>query len=57
MNLQQNDLLQQQILIFLIIFLTFKDQQKLLGNLQMNDNRITGLTNPPNADDEATNKK
>ena len=23
----------------------------------MNDNRITGLTNPPNADDEATNKK
>ena len=27
------------------------------GNLQMNDNRISGLTNPPNADDEATNKK
>ena len=23
----------------------------------MNDNRITGLSNPPNADDEATNKK
>ena len=23
----------------------------------MNDNRITGLTNPPNNDDEATNKK
>ena len=23
----------------------------------MNDNRITGLTNPPDADDEATNKK
>ena len=37
--------------------MTFKDQQKMLGNLQMNDNRITGLTNPPNADDEATNKK
>ena len=29
----------------------------MLGNLQMNDNRITGLTNPPNNDDEATNKK
>ena len=27
------------------------------GNIQMNDNRITELTNPPNADDEATNKK
>ena len=23
----------------------------------MNDHRITGLTNPPNADDEASNKK
>ena len=30
---------------------------KMLGNLQMNDHRITGLTNPPNNDDEATNKK
>ena len=29
----------------------------MLGNLQMNDHRITGLTNPPNGDDEATNKK
>ena len=29
----------------------------MLGDLQMNDHRITGLTNPPNADDEATNKK
>ena len=27
------------------------------GNIKMNDNRITGLSNPPNADDEATNKK
>ena len=27
------------------------------GNIKMNDHRITGLTNPPNADDEATNKK
>ena len=30
---------------------------QMLGNLQMNDHRITGLTNPPKADDEATNKK
>ena len=29
----------------------------MLGNIQMNDHRITGLTNPPNSDDEATNKK
>ena len=29
----------------------------MLGDLQMSDKRITGLTNPPNADDEATNKK
>ena len=29
----------------------------MLGNLQMTDHRITGLTNPPNNDDEATNKK
>ena len=27
------------------------------GNIKMNDNRITGLTNPPSSDDEATNKK
>ena len=27
------------------------------GNIQMNDNRITGLNNPPSSDDEATNKK
>ena len=27
------------------------------GNIKMNDNSITGLNNPPNADDEATNKK
>ena len=27
------------------------------GNIQMNDKRITGLTNPPSSDDEATNKK
>ena len=27
------------------------------GNIKMTDNRITGLTNPPNNDDEATNKK
>ena len=29
----------------------------MLGNLQMNDHRITGLTNPPSNDDEAVNKK
>ena len=29
----------------------------MLGNLQMNNHRITGLTNSPSADDEATNKK
>ena len=27
------------------------------GNIKMNNNHITGLTNPPNADDQATNKK
>ena len=29
----------------------------MLGNIQMNEHRITGLTNTPNSDDEATNKK
>ena len=29
----------------------------MLGNLQMNNHRITGLTNPPNSHDEATNKE
>ena len=29
----------------------------MLGNIQMNEHRITGLTNSPNRDDEATNKK
>ena len=29
----------------------------MLGNLQMNNHRITGLTNPPSGDDEAVNKK
>ena len=29
----------------------------MLGNLQMNDHRITVLTNLPDSDDEATNKK
>ena len=29
----------------------------MLGDLQMNDHRITGLTNSPNADNEARNKK
>ena len=29
----------------------------MLGNIQMNNHRITGLTNPPNSNDEAVNKK
>ena len=29
----------------------------MLGNIQMNTHRITGLTNPPSSDDEAVNKK
>ena len=29
----------------------------MLGDLQMNDHRITGLSNLPNTDDKATNKK
>ena len=29
----------------------------MLANLQMNDHRITGLTNSPSGDDEAANKK
>ena len=29
----------------------------MLGNLQMNKHRITGLGNPPSSDDEAVNKK
>ena len=38
-------------------YLKLDGTSKMLGNLQMNDHRITGLTNPPNNDDEATNKK
>ena len=39
------------------LFLDRQGKSKMLGNIQMNENRITGLTNPPNSDDEATNKK
>ena len=39
------------------LFLDRQGKSKMLGDLQMNDHRITGLTNPPNADYEATNKK
>ena len=39
------------------LYLDRKGSLKMIGNLQMNDNRITGLTNPPSSDDEATNKK
>ena len=38
-------------------FLDLQGNSKMRGNIKMNDNRITGLTNPPNADDEAANKK
>ena len=38
-------------------FLDLDGNSKMRGNIKMNDNRITGLTNPPNNDDEATNKK
>ena len=39
------------------LYLGRRGRSTMLGNLQTNDHRITGLTNPPNADDEATNKK
>ena len=38
-------------------YLDLPGTRKMLGNLQMNNHRITGLTNMPNDDDEATNKK
>ena len=38
-------------------FLDLQGSTKMQGNLQMNDNRITGLTNVPLYDGEATNKK
>ena len=39
------------------LFVDRQGKSKMLGNLQMDGNRITGLTNSPNDDDEATNKK
>ena len=39
------------------LYLDRKGSLKMIGNLQMNDNRITGLTNTPSGDDEAANKK
>ena len=38
------------------LFLDRQGTSKMLGNIQMNDHRITGLTNPPNDDDEAKYK-
>ena len=38
-------------------YLKLDGTSQMQGNLVMNDKRITGLTNPPNNDDEATNKK
>ena len=39
------------------LFLDRQGTSKMLGNLQMNDHGISGLTNPSSSDDEATNKK
>ena len=39
------------------LFLDRQGRSKMLGNIQMNNHRITGLTKLPNSDDEATNKK
>ena len=39
------------------LFLDRQGTSKMLGNLQMNDHRITGLTNAPSDDSEAANKK
>ena len=39
------------------LFLDGQGKSKMLGDLQMNDHRITGLSNLPNADNEAVNKK
>ena len=38
-------------------YLKLDGTSQMQGNLEMNNNRITKLTNPPNADDEAVNKK
>ena len=39
------------------LFLDRQGRSKKLGNIQMNEHLITGLTNPPNFNDEAANKK
>ena len=39
------------------LYLDRKGSLEMTGNLQMNDNRITGLTNPPPSVSEAVNKK
>ena len=38
-------------------YLKLDGTSQMQGNLVMNDKRISGLTNSPNNDDEATNKK
>ena len=38
------------------LFLDRQGKSSMLRDLQMNDHRITGLSNPPNNDNEATNK-
>ena len=39
------------------LFLDRQGKSKMLGNIQVNKHRITGLTNPPISDDEAVNNK
>ena len=39
------------------LYLDRKGSLKMTGNLQMNDNRMTGLTNAPTSVSEAVNKK
>ena len=39
------------------LYLSLQGTSQMRGNLQMNNNRINGLNNPPSSDDEAANKK
>ena len=57
MKLQQKNYVTKTMNHLPSLFLDRQGTPKMLGNLQMNDHRITGLTNPPNDDDEAANKK
>ena len=57
MNQPQKVTLQKQIIIFFYSYLDLQGVRKMTGSLQMNNNRITGLTKTPNDDNEAANKK